>query len=120
MALLASGGEVDIRNRSEGTGSAGETALHCAAFWDRYEIARLLIDARADVNALSDKKSTPLHEAARMNNVNIARLLLEKGAKPDVRDGDNNTPLDSCRSSKGKYAAEIEKVFREHRVRDDK
>ncbi len=62
-ALLNAGGEVDIRNKSESTGYVGETALHCAAFWGRYEIARLLIDAGADVNALTDRKSTPLHDA---------------------------------------------------------
>jgi ankyrin repeat protein len=120
VALLASGGEVDIRNKSEHTGNAGETALHCAVFWDRYDIARLLIEAGADVNALTDKKSTPLHAAVRLSNVNVARLLLEKGAKPDVRDGDDKTPMDLCRTSKGKHAAEIEKVFRDHRVRNDK
>jgi ankyrin repeat protein len=119
-ALLKAGGEVDIRNKSEHTGSVGETALHAAAFWGRPEIARLLIDAGADVNALTDRKSTPLHEAARLTNVKMVRLLLEKGAKPDARDQDNKTPLDCCHESKSTNAAEIEKVFREHHAQKNK
>ena len=87
--LLRAGGDVDIRNKSDNTGHMGETALHCAAFWGRYEIAKLLIDHGADVNALTDRRSTPLHDAARMSNAKLARLLLEKGAKPNARDKDN-------------------------------
>jgi ankyrin repeat protein len=100
--LLKAGGEVDIRNKSKHIAHPGETALHCAAFWGRYEIAALLIDAGADVNALTERKSTPLHDAARLTNAKVARLLLEKGAKPDARDKDNETPLDSYRASKTK------------------
>jgi ankyrin repeat protein len=44
-ALLKAGGDVNIRNESESTGSVGDTALDWAYFWDRDEIAKLLIDA---------------------------------------------------------------------------
>jgi len=117
---LDAGGEVDIRNKCHGTGHMAETGLHCAAFWGRDEIARLLIDAGADVNALTERKSTPLHDAARLTNVGMARLLLKRGAKPDARDKDNETPLDWCRQSKWKNAAEIEEVFREHHLHNNK
>ena len=116
-ALLSAGVQVDIRNKSDHTGDVGETALHCAAFWGRYEIAKLLIAAGADVNALNDQKSTPLHEAACLKNVKMARFLLEKGAHPDARDKDNETPLDWCHTAKNKNAAEMEKLFREHQAR---
>jgi ankyrin repeat protein len=79
-----------------------------------------LLDAGADVNALTDRKSTPLHDAARLRNVKMARLLLEHGANPDARDKDNQTPLDWCHASNRKNAAEMEKVFREHHARNGK
>ena len=69
---------MDIRNKSDHTGSVGETPLHSAAFWGRYEIAQLLINAGADVNAQDDQGSTPLHEAARLGRVKLAQLLLDK------------------------------------------
>jgi ankyrin repeat protein len=44
-ALLKADGDVNIRNESEDTGSVGDTALDWADFWDRDEIAKLLIDS---------------------------------------------------------------------------
>ncbi len=71
-ALLGSGCEIDIRNKCEHTGCIEETPLHCAAFWGRYEFAKLLLDAGADVNALTNRKSTPLHEAAHEKRENCS------------------------------------------------
>ncbi len=80
VALLKAGGDVDLRNQSENQGGLGATALHTAAFWGRYEIARMLIDAGADVSARNAQQDTPLDEATRMQNAKIAKLLREKGA----------------------------------------
>jgi ankyrin repeat protein len=80
-ALLGAGGEVDIRNRSNQTGNLHGTALHSAAFWDRYEIAELLIAKGADVNALSVQNVSPLDEALRMNATKLAQLLRDHGAR---------------------------------------
>lgn len=113
-ALLAAGCDVDIRNRSEIKGEVDETALHCAAFWGRDDLAKLLIDAGADVNALTERKSTPLHDAARMGSVKIAKLLLEHGAKPDARDNEGETPLDSSRELRKYRVDDIDKLFRDH------
>jgi ankyrin repeat protein len=44
-ALLKAGCDVNIRNESENTGSVGDTALDWASFWERDEIANLLIEA---------------------------------------------------------------------------
>ncbi len=49
------------------------------------DIARLLIEHGADVNARTDGESTPLHLAVANGHLDIARLLIEKGA--DVNDG---------------------------------
>jgi ankyrin repeat protein len=109
--LLETGG-VDIRNQSDSTGYLDATALHCAAFWGRPEIAKLLIDAGADVDALTQRRSTPLHSAARMTNLKVAWLLLVNGAKIDARDADGKTPLDWA-----DQVAEIKRLFREYRER---
>jgi hypothetical protein len=69
----------------------GYTALHSAAC--RPEIAKLLIERRADVNALAKDSSTPLHEAARLGSVAVARHLLAGGAKVNATDKDGETPL---------------------------
>lgn len=112
--LIATGCDVDIRNNSDVEGQGGQTALHEAAFWGRYKIAKMLIDAGADVNALSEAKISPLHDAARMSNVRIARLLLEHGARIDCQDKSGQTPLDWCRELRGKNANEIEGLFQEY------
>ena len=112
--LLKAGGDVDIRNKGDRPDS-GETPLHCAALWGRYEIAQLLIDAGANVNAQDDQGSTPLHEAARTGRVKLSQLLLDSGAKADARDDDGKTPLDRCREANGELdrlnAAKLEKIL---------
>jgi uncharacterized protein len=70
---------VNIRNKSEGKG--GATPLHSAAFWDRYEIAKYLLNNGADVNVLDQGKWTPLDEAKRLDNLKLAKLLEENGGK---------------------------------------
>lgn len=113
-SILQAGGNVDIRNKAKRNGYFDETALHCAASWDRHEIARLLIDAGADVNALGERRITPLHHAARFAYVKIVRLLFESGANPTPRDKNGQTPLDWCRELNRQNAAETEKLLREY------
>jgi ankyrin repeat protein len=85
VALLKAGCDVDLRNKSDHTGSMGETALHNAAFWGREEIAQKLIEAGANVNAADKNQTTPLDEAHRLANERVAHLLLKNGAKPGVQ-----------------------------------
>src|SRR5262249_4040811 len=63
----------------------GWTPLHLAAFFGHYEVARLLLDRGADVNARSKsdrfaRENTPLHAAAANKQVDVAALLVERGA----------------------------------------
>jgi serine/threonine-protein kinase len=54
-----------------------------------YRIARLLVDAGADVNARSPEGSTPLHMLAvypQMFALELAEILLRRGADPTIAD----------------------------------
>jgi ankyrin repeat protein len=76
----------------------GWTALHLASFFGHREIAALLIERGADVNARSRsvrfaRENTPLHAAAANRQDAVADLLLERGADVNARDGSGFTPL---------------------------
>lgn len=63
----------------------GVTPLFWASRLGYDDIAVLLLNREADVNAQSKVRKTPLMEAAEKGHVNIARLLLERGAKVDIQ-----------------------------------
>ena len=82
------------------------TLLHTIADYPGHrprgaEMARLLIDAGADVNArfqherVESVKETPLHWAASCDDLELAELLLDAGAEIDIDGGviANGTPL---------------------------
>lgn len=73
----------------------GFTALHFAAFFNRPEIAKILIDHQADTAAVGKNpmKVTPLHSAAAAHSAGIVRILLENGAPPNARQEGGWTPL---------------------------
>ena len=66
------------------TAGAFSSALEKAVFNDDIGMARMLLEAGADPNVLSEKKiencDLPLVEAARRGNVEMIRLLLDHGA----------------------------------------
>lgn len=66
----------------------GFTALHAAAEAGHEEIARALLDARADPNAASTAGDTPLKHASCEGHVRVASRLLAAGATCNAR-GDN-------------------------------
>ncbi|MCE7873811.1 ankyrin repeat domain-containing protein [bacterium CPR1] len=57
------------------------------------ELARLLLERGAQVNARSINQWTPLHYAAEANNPGMITLLISRGAEPNAVDSDGNTPL---------------------------
>jgi ankyrin repeat protein len=91
--LLARGGEINTRSRN----SFGVMALHAALAGPTPEIARSLIDAGADVNAVQQDGVTPLHEAAANGNLALVQLLLDHGADASARDGQQRTAADFAR-----------------------
>jgi ankyrin repeat protein len=78
--------------------SDGFTPLHLAAFLGTTEVARVLIDAGADVAAVAhnDMLVQPLHSAAAGHNVRLCRLLLERGAPANGQQQKGYTALDEA------------------------
>jgi ankyrin repeat protein len=88
--LLARGGEVNTRSRN----AFGVTALHAALAGPAPQLARSLIDAGADVNAVQQDGVTPLHEAAANGDLELVQLLLDRGADASARDARQRTAAD--------------------------
>ena len=76
------------------------TALHYTAFHGNVDLARLLIEHGADVNALAYENNhewtTPVVLAAWEGGIDVLRLLLENGANPNSKSSNGVTPLSTA------------------------
>ena len=82
--------QVDV-NLAQGDGS---TALHWAAYRNDPEMARLLLDAGADIRATTRLgELTPLFMAAKNGNAAVVELLLRAGADARSTNTNGTTPL---------------------------
>ena len=77
--LLHAGADPDIQDKD------GYTVLHNAVLGADEEIALLLVQAGADVDAVNNEGATPLCFASGMGLPKVASALLERGANPNVR-----------------------------------
>jgi uncharacterized protein len=78
----------------------GWTPLHYAASraeTDSVEMARLLLEHHAYIDAESPNRSTPLMLAAMYGHADVVRLLLEEGADPSLRNEQGLTAVDFAR-----------------------
>ncbi len=58
-----------------------KTPLHWAAEQDHHDVAKMLLDAGADLEATTSWGATPLDWAATMGSAKVADLLLSRGAQ---------------------------------------
>ncbi len=101
FAAAATGRLDDLRRAIKGDGAVeahaydGWTPLHLAAFFGHLDAARLLLDAGADVHAVSQNTltNTPLHAATAGKHSPVALLLIERGANAHAVDSGGYTPL---------------------------
>ena len=91
QALLAHNSKAAVTLTTRGTEM---TALHCAAIMKRHELAQILLDRGADVNALSTAGQTALHIAGLRGDTQMAQILLQHGARTDLTDGHGHSPGD--------------------------
>ena len=73
--------------------AARHATLHQAAWNNTAEVAKLLINAGADVNATNGNGETPLHSAAQKSAAETAKVLLAKGAEVNAKANGGKTPL---------------------------
>ncbi|KAH8325040.1 hypothetical protein KR074_003796 [Drosophila pseudoananassae] len=71
----------------------GYTPLHRAAYNNFVDMAKLLLQHRADPNARTELGWTPLHSACKWNNADCAHLLLQFGADINAESEGQQTPL---------------------------
>ena len=73
----------------------GFTALHFAAFFGKHEVARILLDAGANVAAYTtnDFANQPLHAAAASRQIEVSRQLVAAGADVNATQHGGYTPL---------------------------
>ncbi len=72
----------------------GATPLSTAALHGQLEIAKYLIQRRADVRGTNQDGNTPLHVAAFLCRGDVVELLLEKGASPLAKNHRGETAID--------------------------
>ena len=74
-------------------GDHGTTLLHTAVVHDQLEIAALLFEHGANIEALANYDQTPLHAAARFGRVRMIDFLIDRGANKEAKNGHSLTPL---------------------------
>ena len=85
---------IDNRSDVNEQDSDGATPLLMCAYYNKYEICKLLLENRADPTyATYDNNITPLHWAAANENVELIKLLLKYDADIDAKTKQHETAL---------------------------
>lgn len=71
----------------------GYTPLHRAAYSNHVDVAKILVQYGANVNARTEYEWTPLHSAVKWSNAETAAFLLQHGADVNALSQGKQTPL---------------------------
>lgn len=85
----------------------GSSPLISACLFGKTEMAKILIDAGADLNFRNNDGSTPLHTAAFFCRPELVALLLKKGANKSIKNKYGQTAYETVAGS----FTDVEKVY---------
>ena len=77
----------------------GNTPLAAALQNSEWEVAKILIDLRADVCKPNREGMTAWHHAAKGDNAEVIKLLLDASADPTVKLKSDQGPVDVARAA---------------------
>ncbi|MEM7362197.1 MAG: ankyrin repeat domain-containing protein [Bacteroidota bacterium] len=69
------------------------TPLHLAACFNSKEVAEILVQYGANIEAKDEYEKTPLHWSAENNSKEVAKILIQHNANIDAKDDLGETPL---------------------------
>lgn len=88
----------------------GSTPLHLCAWKGHPELATLLLDAGADIQAINQNDhwgDTPLHAAAHGNQRAVVEILIARGANLEAKNPGGRTPLQETEFHKATAVANL-------------
>lgn len=88
--LLAKGADPNLQSQN----GYSVYPIHAAITSDFESIAKMLIEAGAEVNVLQSSRISPLHLAAQNGNIELIILLLESGASVEIKNDMGKTAAD--------------------------
>ncbi|CAE8736436.1 unnamed protein product, partial [Polarella glacialis] len=108
-SLLDARADANLREQGDGNRS-----LQIAAWQGHLEATELLLDNRADVEAVDERGWSPLCSAASQGHASVVRLLVQKGADPrrDVAVAGQGTMNALQAAAKGRHV-EVAQVLKE-------
>ena len=90
--LLLSGADPNIPSKN----GFSVYPIHSAVASNYTMIAKMLLEAGADINVVQQSGATPLHSAAHNGNIELLIVLLEAGAIVDAKMEDGKTAADKA------------------------
>lgn len=109
--LIKANADLDLREKSWGEEYQGDNALHLAIRHDQTSVAKILIEAGINVDAITNYDETALHLAVDQLNADVVELLLKNGADANIKDEYERTPIEFLPSDNDKNAARIQQLF---------